>query len=183
MIKPQKQPQRQQQQQQTTPPPSQPKQRSQQQTLQQKQQQHLKQQQQRLFEQLHQYQQEQQQQQQQHNRHSNVSQPETIRNPKPKVLVVSDSNGSRLNLHQLKPEAQVIKAERFTVVEATDKIPNIDDHTNVKDIVFQVGFNDYRKGTTPETIQEKYLNIKSKSNTTRNTPKPVNTSWQFLLGS
>ena len=56
--------------------------------------------------------------------------------PETKSAYFSDSNGSRLNFHQLKPEAQVIKAKRFSVVEATDKIPNIDYHTNVKDIVF-----------------------------------------------
>lgn len=75
------------------------------------------------------------------------------------MLIVSDSNGSRLKLQQLKPEARVIKETRYTTVEATEKIPLIDDPSEVADIVFQVGFNDYRNGTTPEKIQEKYLNM------------------------
>ena len=59
----------------------------------------------------------------------------------------------------MKPEAHVIKADRYTINEAIDNIPTIDQPSNVKDIVFQVGFNDYRKGSPPQKIQEKFLSM------------------------
>ena len=81
---------------------------------------------------------------------------------KPKVLVVSDSNGKLLDLHRLKPEAHVIRAERFTTTEATESIPHVEEPSEVTDIIFQVGFNDYRKGTSAEKIQENALEMQLK---------------------
>ena len=84
-------------------------------------------------------------------------------NPKPKqakehVLLITDSNGKALNLGQLKPEAHVTRACRYTTKQATDSIPQIADPTAVTDIVFQVGLNDVRH-YSEKAIQEKYLEM------------------------
>ena len=73
------------------------------------------------------------------------------------VLIVTDSNGTKLRPHQLKPDAIVTKEFRFNLKEAITRVPNkITEPENVTDIVFQVGFNDVRKSfLSPQEAREK----------------------------
>ena len=75
-----------------------------------------------------------------------------------------DSNGKFID-KRLKPEALVIKAERFRVGTAIDTIPFVYNPEKVTDIVFQVGLNDLRRGNSHERIQEKTLEMQLKYNT------------------
>ena len=74
-------------------------------------------------------------------------------------MIIHDSNGRDLNLPQLKPDANVKRETRYTIDEATQNIPQIDCPDNVSDIVFAVGFNDTRRGTSPKKIREYTLNM------------------------
>ena len=78
---------------------------------------------------------------------------------KDRILIVSDSNGNRLNLQQLKPGCLFTKCERFNLRDATNQVPKMTHPDEVKDIVFQVGLNDLRKGHSPKGIQSKILNM------------------------
>ena len=75
------------------------------------------------------------------------------------MLIVTDSNRKGLRLGQIKPEAKVTRVIRYTTQSAIDSMPNINDPLNVTDIVFQVGYNDSRKGFSPKEIQDKYLSM------------------------
>ena len=78
---------------------------------------------------------------------------------KERILIVSDSNGDRLNLHQLKPGSLVTKATRYYIKDATDQVPKMAHPDEIKDVVFQVGLNDLGHGHSPKAIQEKTLNM------------------------
>ena len=62
-------------------------------------------------------------------------------------------------MKQLKPESSGIRKDRYTIDEAIENIPVIEKPEDVADIVFQVGLNDARKGSTPEEIQNKMLQM------------------------
>ena len=79
-----------------------------------------------------------------------------------RILIVSDSNGDRLNLHQLKPGALVTKATHYYIKDATQQVPKMSNPDEVKDIVFQVGLNDLGHGHSPKSIQEKTLSMQMK---------------------
>ena len=83
-------------------------------------------------------------------------------NKKERILIVSDSNGDLLNLHQLKPGSLVTKATRYYIKDATEQVPKMTNPDEVKDIVFQVGLNDLGHGHSPKSIQEKTLNMQIK---------------------
>lgn len=95
-------------------------------------------------------------------KNNKTTQQENINPKKPKVLIVSDSNGQLLDLQRLKPEAHVIRANRYTTKQAVESIPVIENPSEITDIIFQVGFNDYRKGTSAENIQENALDMQIK---------------------
>ena len=57
------------------------------------------------------------------------------------------------------------RAKRYTIKEATESIPQIEDPTQIKDIVFQVGLNDFRKAHSAQEIQENYLDMQLKYHT------------------
>ena len=80
-------------------------------------------------------------------------------NRKPKLLLITDSNGKYLNPKRLKSEIHGVKYDRYTTKEAMDKIPKVSDPNEVTDIVFQVGYNDLRGGSTPEEVQESVLEV------------------------
>ena len=65
---------------------------------------------------------------------------------------------------QLKPDAYVVKAQRYTIDKAAELIPWVKDPTKVSDVIFQVGLNDHRRGLTPEEIQDKTLELQMKYN-------------------
>ena len=70
-----------------------------------------------------------------------------------------------MNASRLKPESHVIKAQRFTIQAALDSIPVVRDPQAVTDVVFQVGFNDFRDfAFNAEEIQEKTLDMQLKYN-------------------
>ena len=100
--------------------------------------------------------------QQQHQPYHHHQQQQRKAAPKPKILLITDSNGKYINPDQLKLEARVIKVSRFTTVEAFDNVPQIESPEEVKDIVFQVGLNDLRQATPNRTIQENYLSMQLK---------------------
>ena len=81
------------------------------------------------------------------------------RTKKPKLLLITDSNGRPLNMKQLKPESEGCKFERFTTKLALDDIPRVSEPEEVTDIVFQVGLNDLRNGLCPKEIQENILDL------------------------
>ena len=73
---------------------------------------------------------------------------------------MTDSNGKGLDVRQLYPEATVIKKDRYTVEEATNCVPKLDDPSAVAEIVFQIGLNDFRvKGHNAEKIQDNTLKM------------------------
>ena len=87
-----------------------------------------------------------------------------------RVLLVSDSNGDKLNLHQLKPDAIVTRLTgetRYTVRQATDYVKNakekgiqiVTNPEEVNDIVFNVSLNDFRHGRRADQIQDEYLEM------------------------
>ena len=78
---------------------------------------------------------------------------------KTKLLLITDSNGKYLNPKRLKSEAYGVKYDRYTTAEAIDKMPKVSDPKEVTDVVFQVGYNDLRGGSTPEEVQEKVLEV------------------------
>ena len=51
------------------------------------------------------------------------------------------------------------KLHRYTTKEAIDNIPKVSDPKEVTDIVFQVGYNDLRGGSSPEEVQESVLEV------------------------
>ena len=81
------------------------------------------------------------------------------REKKSKLLLITDSNGSDLNVDTLKPESSGTKFRRSTTKSANTYVPKIKDPEQVTDIVFQVGLNDFRDGDKPEIIQENYLDM------------------------
>ena len=78
---------------------------------------------------------------------------------KPKLIVVTDSNGKHLNMHKLKPELEGIWENRYELSEAINRIPKVADPEGVTDIVFQLGLNNLRRGMKPNEIQDQILNI------------------------
>ena len=75
-----------------------------------------------------------------------------------------DSNGRELKLEQLKPGANVERVLCFTIKDAidtlnSDNMPTFDNPDDVTDIVFSVGFNDSRRGVSPQTIRENTWNM------------------------
>ena len=77
-------------------------------------------------------------------------------------IYIADSNGNGINLSQLKPGASMKRAKRYTTKEAIESIPEIEDPSQIKDVVFQVGLNDFRKAHSPSEIQEDYLDMQLK---------------------
>ena len=75
---------------------------------------------------------------------------------------MTDSNGANINPQQLKPGAQITKITRYTITEATTNIPKIHKPEEIRDIVFKVGLNDLRKGSSPKQIQEGTLDMQIK---------------------
>ena len=65
-------------------------------------------------------------------------------------MLVSDSNGKMT----LKPESHGIRRDRYTTKAAIDDVPTVREPNEVKDILFQVGLNDLRRGFSPDEIQE-----------------------------
>ena len=86
---------------------------------------------------------------------SNTTEPKNPSGDKPIIVLVTASNGKGIDRSLLKPEAYVVKVLRYTIKEATDSIPWVSDKSKVTDIVFQVGLNDLRKGSTADEIQTK----------------------------
>ena len=50
------------------------------------------------------------------------------------------------------PDCKVERHYKFTVTDATEQIPKINDPDRITDIVFQVGLNDTRKGISSEKV-------------------------------
>ena len=80
------------------------------------------------------------------------------------IMVVTDSNGKKLDLELLKPCAinKIQRDYKFTVTEATDGIPTTTNPDEVTDLVFQVGLNDSRHGISAEKICENTLEMQLK---------------------
>ena len=75
----------------------------------------------------------------------------------PEILFVSDSNGYDIDAQQLKPESKVKKEIRYNLGSAKNVVPKLTKPELVKDVVFQVGLNDFRelkKMPQTENIQE-----------------------------
>ena len=68
-------------------------------------------------------------------------------NKKPQAFIVGDSNIRRLKPPQIKPDSHVTKFDRFTIEQATNGVPQIENPEEVKDIVFNVDLNDLRGQT------------------------------------
>ena len=85
-------------------------------------------------------------------------------NFKPIAILVGDSNCRDIDRGILKPEAYVVKVQRYTIKQATDSIPWVSDKSKVTDIIFQVGLNDLRKGASADEIQDKTLDMQLKYN-------------------
>ena len=74
-----------------------------------------------------------------------------------RIIVVTDSNGDDLVAEQLKPGAEVRKKTRYTFKQAMDFIPQVTKPEEINDVVFQVGFNDFRHGTKKKEVLEKHF--------------------------
>ena len=77
------------------------------------------------------------------------------------MLLVTDSNGSGLNLHLLKtkPTDKVRREYRYTTSEASTNIPDVAQPEKVTDVIFQVGLNDMRRGSSATEIRDSTLNM------------------------
>ena len=82
----------------------------------------------------------------------------------PTLLFITDSNGRYINCNRLNPQIRSTKFERFTIDKAIESIPHHAKPENVKEIIFQVGLNDLRRGLSPQDIQEKTLTMQMKYN-------------------
>ena len=99
---------------------------------------------------------------QQENQHRHQNQQYQHQNQHPqheRVLFVSDLNAKYHNLQQLKPGSIVTKAKHYTVQEAAENIPRISNPNSVVDIVFQLGLNDVRRGTSAEKIKNDFFDL------------------------
>ena len=65
-------------------------------------------------------------------------------------------------MNQLKP-GEITKREfRHTIKEAIKAIPKVENPQEVKEVIFQVGLNDFRKGFSAKEIQENMLEMQIK---------------------
>ena len=78
-----------------------------------------------------------------------------------KMVVVTDSNGRGLDLNLLKPtpEVKIERVYRFTLPEAIETIPEIENPDSISDVVFQVGLNDSRRGLSADRIRNDTLEM------------------------
>ena len=77
----------------------------------------------------------------------------------PLILIVSDSNGKRIDLDRVKPGALVCRHIRYTTEDALADIPEVVNPHRVFDLVLQIGLNDSRHGVSTQTIRENLLEI------------------------
>ena len=79
-----------------------------------------------------------------------------------RIIVVTDSNGKKLNAQQLKPGAEVGMKERFRLKQAIDQTPKVSNPQEIDDVVFQIGLNDFQDCLNQEEIIDKYFGMQMK---------------------
>ena len=62
----------------------------------------------------------------------------------------------------MKPGTKAIREPAYTIKEATNNIPAVENPNEVEDVIFQVGLNDFRKGFNAKDIQDNYLDMQLK---------------------
>ena len=62
-------------------------------------------------------------------------------------------------MSQLKPGETTQREFRHTIKDAAKAIPTVEKPNEVKEVIFQVGLNDFRKGYTAKEIQENMLDL------------------------
>ena len=78
------------------------------------------------------------------------------------IMVIGDSNSTKLIPSQLHNQKEVKILRRSTIQEATENIPTWEKPEKVTDIVIQLGDNDMRRGATADEITTKTFNLQSK---------------------
>ena len=62
-------------------------------------------------------------------------------------------------MSQLKPGETTQREYRYTIKDAKKAIPTVEKPHEVKEVIFQIGLNDFRKGYTAKEIQENMLEL------------------------
>ena len=75
------------------------------------------------------------------------------------MIIVTDSNGKKLNADQLKPGAEVRKKVRFNLTEAKRLTPKVTYPEEIDDVVFQLGINDFNDGLREDEIVQKFFDV------------------------